>query len=717
MRRRKKMHKWLKRGLCALLVLAMGIARADDDCDDCYAQWWETERKNGITWAYYEQDGEAVIVDAVDVGKSLVIPSELGGLPVCVIDDWAFDGEDMESVTIPECVHYVSGTSFGGCSKLKTFMVDPDNEYLKVENGMLMSSGGRTVFRASSALTSVTIPDDVTTIDSCAFDGLTKLTTVNIGAAVEEIGNYAFSGCSALKTITVDSENEYFMAENGLLMTTDIDESGRRRLVRASSSLTSVVIPEGIDVISVEAFSGLKGLKSVTIPEGVEYVGEFAFEGCVGLTTVTVPDSVIEIGESAFEDCAKLNTVIIGAGVELIGEFAFTGCKALKKVVFNGNRPYYDYWDEVWDEEDEDEDEEKYYEYLFEDAPSSCVIFVQEDSDWGKYYYIPGTWFGHKIRYSLYIGCEGLEYGSFMAGVKGDDDEGLYLDLPEDVKTVTVKGLPAGMKLAKFKDDEGVYWTIVGAPTKSGTFTATISVTTQDGTKDDKAITFTVDAISPMAVGTFKGFVVEDINCILKSGTMQLTTTAAGKISAKVVTASGTYSFSASAWDWVNNNDGIYGVSMETKKGEYLAIELKSASDLNQEAVSGFFLADEESDGFTVCASRNLLGKTWYFAADVVGDEGGWALEEVYDAKAANLTLSMKGDGTTALKGKLDATSVNAAGFADFSMVEDGRIVAEFAPVVSVREGKKSVKKTLSISLDLPFSHEAAASGSADLVE
>lgn len=774
----KKKHKWLKRGLCALLVLAMGVARADDDCDDCYAPWWSDEEKNGVTWSYYEEDGEAVIIGASPIRKSLVIPSELGELPVCVIDDGAFeDADKLESVTIPESVRTIGedafadcpklstifigagveriDSAFEGCSALKTIKVDPENECLTVDNGLLLTTAGdaKGLVRASSSLASVVIPADVVKIlpgafsaikglksvlipesveligkkafEDCtgltsvtipggvkaigedAFEDCSKLNTIVIGAGVELIGESAFGGCSALKTIRVDSTNKYFTVDRGLLLTTHGGDEGES-LVRASSSLVSVVIPEGVVNILTGAFAGIKGFKSVSIPEGVELIGEKAFEACAGLTSMTIPNSVWTIGRKAFADCSKLNTIVIGAGVELIGEDAFAGCKGLKKVVFNGNRPYYDYWDN-----EEYDDDEWLYEYLFEDVPSSCVIFVQEESNWSEYYEIPGTWHGHKIRYSLQIGCEGLERGSFTAGVKGDD-EGVYLDLPDNVKSVSVKGLPAGMKLTKVTDDGAVYWMISGAPTKSGTFTATISVTTQDGTKDDKSITFTVDAISPMAVGTFKGFIVNDDG--QKCGTVQFTTTAAGKLSAKVVTASGTYSFSASAWDSVGE-DGIYYASVETKKGEYLAIELKSASDLNQKSVSGFFVANEDSDGFLLHASRNLLGKTWYFSANVVGDDGGWMLEEVYDAKAANLTLSMKGDGTTALKGKLDATSVNASGFADFSAVEGGRIIAEFAPVVSVREGKKSVKKTLSISLDLPFSQEEGASGSADLVE
>lgn len=605
--------KWLKRGLCALFVLAVGFVRANDYCWECEESNVLEDVVDGITWHYQEVEGEAFIVDASPIKKSLVIPSRLGALTVCGVDDWAFENAvQLESVTIPDSVYYVSGMSFDGCSKLKTFVVDSGNENLKVENNMLMSRDGRTLFRASSALALLTIPEGVTVVDDGAFGGLTKLTTVNIGASVTNIGRFAFGGCSALKTITVHSENKFFTVENGLLIAESVydnetvdEEAIVPAVVRACSDLVSVEIPDRISAIRSDAFSGIKKLKSVFIPEGVETIGESAFDGCTGLTSVTIPDSAGTIGESAFEDCTKLNTVVIGAAVELIEDSAFAGCRVLKKVVFKGNRPFFDYWDEDYDEDDEGYDDEKNYEHLFEDAPSSCVIFVQEDSDWREHCEIPGTWYGHKIRYSLQIECKGLEDGSFTTGVKGDAD-GIELALPADVKSVSIRGLPAGMKYdAKSKK-------IVGAPTKAGTFTATISVTTQDGTKDDKSITFTVDAISPMAVGTFKGFIVDGY--WRKFGTLQFTTTAAGKLSAKVVTAAGTYSFSATAWDQVD--DSTYNVKMETKKGECLEIKLESATALNKPSVFGSFRAGADSDRFSVWASYNLLGKTWYFAAN-----------------------------------------------------------------------------------------------------
>jgi len=61
---------------------------------------------------------------------------------------------------------------------------------------------GYYAFRGCSGLTSVTIPDSVTSIGSSAFSGCSKLTSITIPDSVTSIGNYAFSGCSGMKKVT-----------------------------------------------------------------------------------------------------------------------------------------------------------------------------------------------------------------------------------------------------------------------------------------------------------------------------------------------------------------------------------------------------------------------------------------------------------------------------------------------------------------------------------
>ena len=103
-------------------------------------------------------------------------------------------------------------------------------------------------FRGCTGLTSIEIPNSVTSIGASAFSNCTGLTNVTIGNSVERIGYCAFSGCTGL---------------------------------------TSIVIPDSVTSIGIAAFDGCTGLKSVTIGNSVKSIGTLAFDGCTGLKSVT----------------------------------------------------------------------------------------------------------------------------------------------------------------------------------------------------------------------------------------------------------------------------------------------------------------------------------------------------------------------------------------------------------------------------------------------
>ena len=107
-------------------------------------------------------------------------------------------------------------------------------------------------FRDCSMLTSVTIPDSVTSIGDYAFWNCRGLTSVTIGSSVESIGSYAFDGCTGL---------------------------------------TSVTIPDSVTSIGRYAFRDCTRLTSVTIGSSVESIGSYAFDGCTGLTSVVFEDT------------------------------------------------------------------------------------------------------------------------------------------------------------------------------------------------------------------------------------------------------------------------------------------------------------------------------------------------------------------------------------------------------------------------------------------
>lgn len=86
------------------------------------------------------------------------------------------------------------------------------------------------------------------------------------------------------------------------------------------TGLTSITIPDSVTTISQAAFYGCTNLTSITIPDSVTEIDRCAFENCTGLKSITIPDSVTEIGDSAFGGCNNLT--IYGAAGSYIETYA-----------------------------------------------------------------------------------------------------------------------------------------------------------------------------------------------------------------------------------------------------------------------------------------------------------------------------------------------------------------------------------------------------------
>lgn len=227
--------------------------------------------------------------------STVILPSTINSWPVTKIGEDALkDNTTITSVTIPASVTEIGSNAFAGCTNLTSVKYGGDWSKLTIQSGnpAVQDAANAPLFDFAftpdntavivrykgtaadvtipsrykgkpvtmidhaafynSVVTSVTIPDSVTSIRDSAFVFCSQLTNISIPNSVTAIGSFAFDGCTKLESIT---------------------------------------LPSSLSTIQSYAFYNCGNLKTIRIPVSVTFIENFAFDGCPSSMTVTYSGS------------------------------------------------------------------------------------------------------------------------------------------------------------------------------------------------------------------------------------------------------------------------------------------------------------------------------------------------------------------------------------------------------------------------------------------
>jgi len=193
----------------------------------------------------------------------------------------------IQTLTVNSDIALVGRVAFSGCSSL-SFTTENGGKYIGNEENPYVIFVSATDTSASQII----INENTVVIAGSAFAGCTALTSLNIPNSVTSAGNAAFDDLTRLCN---KEGNNYYLGNA---------QNPRHILVKANSATGTYTLDKDVKVIAGGAFNNNPSLVNVEIHDGITAIGPNTFYECTSLTNISIPNSVRAVAKNAFTGCA-----------------------------------------------------------------------------------------------------------------------------------------------------------------------------------------------------------------------------------------------------------------------------------------------------------------------------------------------------------------------------------------------------------------------------